>query len=52
MRTGPEGYQTRRDKMARGIESAATEAGDMIKDAGNRIGSKLQDAKISLPSRN
>jgi ElaB/YqjD/DUF883 family membrane-anchored ribosome-binding protein len=48
MRTGPEGYQTRRDKMARGIESAASEAGEMVKDVGNRIGNKLQDAKTTF----
>jgi ElaB/YqjD/DUF883 family membrane-anchored ribosome-binding protein len=48
MKTGPEGYQGRRDKMARGIESAAAEAGDMVKDAGNRIGNRLQDARATF----
>jgi len=31
MKTGPEGFQGRRDKLARNIESTAAEAGEMVK---------------------
>jgi ElaB/YqjD/DUF883 family membrane-anchored ribosome-binding protein len=48
MKTGPEGFQGRRDKLARNIESTATEAGEVVKEAGDRIGSKIQEAKTSL----
>jgi ElaB/YqjD/DUF883 family membrane-anchored ribosome-binding protein len=44
----PEGLQRRTDKMARSIEGTAAEAGEMVRDAGNRIGAKMQNARQSL----
>jgi ElaB/YqjD/DUF883 family membrane-anchored ribosome-binding protein len=44
----PEGLQRRTDKMARSIEGTAAEAGEMVRDAGNRIGAKVQNARQSL----
>jgi len=48
MKGGPEGLQARREKMARNIESTAGDAGEMVKDVGNRIGSKIEGARASL----
>jgi ElaB/YqjD/DUF883 family membrane-anchored ribosome-binding protein len=45
---GSEGLQARRDKMARSIEGTASDAGEMVKDVGNRISSKIQGARASL----
>jgi ElaB/YqjD/DUF883 family membrane-anchored ribosome-binding protein len=44
----PEGLQRRTDKMARSMEGAAAEAGEMVRDVGNRIGAKMQNARQSL----
>ncbi len=44
----PEGLQRRTDKMARSMESTAAEAGEMVRDVGNRIGAKVQNARQSL----
>jgi ElaB/YqjD/DUF883 family membrane-anchored ribosome-binding protein len=44
----PEGLQRRSEKMARSIEGTAAEAGEMVRDAGNRIGAKMQNARQSL----
>ncbi len=48
MRAAQEGYQGRRDKLARNIEGTAAEAGEMVKDVGNRVSSKIQEARTSL----
>ena len=45
---GSEGFQARRDKMARSIEGTAADAGEMVKDVGNRLGTKIQGARQSL----
>lgn len=44
----PEGLQRRSEKLARSIEGTAAEAGEMVKEVGSRIGSKLQGARASL----
>ncbi len=44
----PEGLQRRSDKMARSIEGTAADAGEMVRDAGNRIGARMQNARQSL----
>jgi ElaB/YqjD/DUF883 family membrane-anchored ribosome-binding protein len=44
----PEGYQGRRDKLARSIEGTAAEAGEMVKDVGSRINTKIQSARASF----
>lgn len=44
----PEGLQRRTDKMARSIEGTAAEAGEMVREAGNRVGAKMQNARQSL----
>jgi len=47
-RTAPEGVKARSDKLARNIEGTAAEAGEMVRDVGNRISGKMRDARTSL----
>ena len=44
----PEGLQRRSDKVARSIEGTAADAGEMVRDVGNRLGAKMQNARQSL----
>jgi ElaB/YqjD/DUF883 family membrane-anchored ribosome-binding protein len=44
----PEGLQRRSDKVARSIEGTAAEAGEMVRDVGNRVSAKMQNARQSL----
>jgi ElaB/YqjD/DUF883 family membrane-anchored ribosome-binding protein len=44
----PDGLQRRSDKVARSIEGTAAEAGEMVRDVGNRISGKMQNARQSL----
>lgn len=44
----PEGLQRRTDKVARSIEGTAADAGEMMRDVGNRVGAKMQNARQSL----
>ena len=44
----PEGLQRRTDKVARGIEGTASDAGEMVRDVGNKIGARMQTARQQL----
>lgn len=44
----PEGLQRRTEKVARSIEGTAADAGEMMRDVGNRVGAKMQNARQSL----
>ena len=44
----PEGLQRRSDKVARSIEGTAADAGEMVRDVGNKIGARMQTARQQL----